>query len=41
VACGHKAAPDRANAGQALTVAVSGVTLAIEPDGGETPALAE
>jgi hypothetical protein len=41
MACGHKAAPDRANAGQALTVAVSGITLAIEPDGGETPALAE
>jgi hypothetical protein len=41
VACGHRAAPGRANAGQALTVAVSGTTLAIEPDDGETPALAE
>ena len=41
MACGHKAAPDRANAGPALTVPVSGITFGIEPDDGETPALAE
>jgi hypothetical protein len=41
VACGHRAPPRLANAGQALTVAVSGTTLAIEPDDGKPRALAE
>ena len=41
VACGHSAAPGRANAGQALTVAVCGTTLVIEPAGSKIPALAE
>ena len=36
VVCGQKIALGRACAGQALSIAVSGITLAIELDGAET-----
>lgn len=36
VVCGQKVAPGRAHAGQTLSIAVSGTTLAIELDDAET-----